>query len=632
MGLPAYPPDAVTVSPSIRSQARRRGVAPTLTALLCAGALLTLTAHARGRQAPPLMTISVVGTNDLHGYVFPFNGRGGLALLGGYVKALRAARSADNGAVVLLDAGDTFQGGIESNLSEGTLVVDAYNALGYAAAAIGNHEFDFGALDTLDPADLPDPRGALKALAARAKYPVLAANLLDEATGRPVNWPNVTPSALVQAGGLRIGIIGAMTSDALRATLVVNVRGLRMAPLAPTVAAEARTLRARGADLVLLTIHAGGRCNQFENPVDLSSCDGSSEVFRLVRELPKGTLDGIVAGHTHAGLAHLVEGVPVIESLWGGRAFGRMDLMVDRRTKKVVDVRLFAPQDLCAAVSPSGDGCASADADGAARARYEQRAVVPDDHIVRAMEPALLLVRALQAAPMHVTVDTAVRRGVDIGAPLGNLFADAMRESVPGADVSVSNNGLGGLRADLPPGPLTFGRFYDVFPFDNRLVRLTLTGVQLQRVFSAEILRARPGALAISGVRVSAACDRTDLRVRLTRPSGAPIRDQDQLSVVTTDMLAGGAVFSPVAPPSGFEVPLTAPLARVVVADWLRRHGSRITEEQFFDRDRQRWDYPTTLANGCLRALSLRRLVSASPARDCAPLLIMTGGHSHSVS
>ena len=94
--------------------------------------------------APDLVTLSIIGTNDLHGRIFPRNGRGGLAVLAGYVNNLRAVRKADGGAVLLIDAGDTFQGTAESNLTEGAVVIDAYNALGYAAAAIGNHDFDFG--------------------------------------------------------------------------------------------------------------------------------------------------------------------------------------------------------------------------------------------------------------------------------------------------------------------------------------------------------------------------------------------------------------------------------------------------------------------------------------------------------
>ncbi len=150
--------------------------------------------------------------------------------------------------MLLVDSGDTFQGGIESDLSEGAVIVDAYAALGYTAAAIGNHEFDFGAADgpgAREPAH-GDPRGAIKARAARAPFPFLAANLIDDATGKRVDWPNVHASTLLTAAGVKVGIVGVMTIDALRATLRANVQGLRVAPLCETVAAEAAKLRARG--------------------------------------------------------------------------------------------------------------------------------------------------------------------------------------------------------------------------------------------------------------------------------------------------------------------------------------------------------------------------------------------------
>ena len=186
-------------------------------ALVVVSVLLAVAVRAMQRPVPDVagttgrVTLSIVGTTDLHGRVFPSDGQGGVAQLGGYLRNLRAARALDGGAVLLLDAGDTFQGGIESNLSEGVLVVDAYNALGYDALAIGNHEFDYGALDTVagDGAS-PDMRGALKAAAARARFPFLAANLIDESTGHPVAWPNVRPSTIVERAGLLVGIVGVM--------------------------------------------------------------------------------------------------------------------------------------------------------------------------------------------------------------------------------------------------------------------------------------------------------------------------------------------------------------------------------------------------------------------------------------
>ena len=108
-------------------------------------------------------------------------GRGGLALLDGYIGNLRAARARDGGAVLLLDAGDLFQGTLESNLNEGAIVISAYNAMRYDAAAIGNHEFDFGPVGPATFAESPqdDPLGAIKARATQARFPFLAANIID---------------------------------------------------------------------------------------------------------------------------------------------------------------------------------------------------------------------------------------------------------------------------------------------------------------------------------------------------------------------------------------------------------------------------------------------------------------------
>ena len=86
----------------------------------------------------PNTTITVIGTNDVHGALVPRDDTGGLVALSAYVNALRAAREADGGALLLLDAGDMWQGTLESNLSEGETIVEAYNRLGYDAVALGN--------------------------------------------------------------------------------------------------------------------------------------------------------------------------------------------------------------------------------------------------------------------------------------------------------------------------------------------------------------------------------------------------------------------------------------------------------------------------------------------------------------
>ena len=553
--------------------AARAAVAIAVSALL----FLSGAVHVAGLNVPGVVTLSIVGTTDLHGFAFERDGRGGLAILAGYVRNLRHARASDGGAVLLIDAGDTYQGGIESNLSEGAIVVDAYHAMGYAAAAIGNHEFDFGAVDVAGrrPSADDDPRGALKAIAARAKYPVLAANLIDEATGRVVDWPNVRPSVIVDAAGVRVGIIGVMTIDALRSTLVVNTRGLRVEPLASTIEAEARRLRTAGAQVVIVTAHAGGNCSRFDNPVDLSSCDDSAEIFRVAYALPRGLVDAIVAGHTHAAIAHEVNGIPITQSFSAGRAFGRVDLSFDRDRGKITDVRIFAPKELVAG------------------AEYEGQTVERDRHIVEAMAPELARVRALQATPLRVTAEGPIRRVLVDESPLGNLFADAMRAEVPHADVALTmSNVPGGLRADLHGGPLTFGELYDVFPFDNQIVTLRLSGAALYDVVSQEIHRARRGALGISGIRVRAACSATGLHVDILRDSGPRIAAEDSLVVVTTEMLASGAAFAQLGPLGGFASSYTAPVVREVVSDWVEQHAGHLAEREFSNPADRRWDAP----------------------------------------
>jgi 5'-nucleotidase len=583
----------------------RRLATPVLALLLVGASGATLLRGVSPMSAlPDLVTVSIVGTTDLHGFVFPRNGRGGVALLGGYLANLRAARAADGGAALLLDAGDTFLGGIESNLTEGALVVDAYNALRYTAAALGNHEFDYGPVDGFGArqARHGDPRGAIKARAAQAHYPFLAANLIDVETDRPVEWPNVRPSVIVDAAGVRFGIVGVMTIDALRETLPVNVRGLRVAPLAPTIAAEAAALRSAGADVVVVVSHAGGACARFGQPADLSSCDPSSEIFEVARALPPGLVNVIVAGHTHDGLAHQVQKTAIVQGYSVGRAFGRADVLFDRRTRQVVDVELFAPREVCAVQDPETLSCepASRSAGPLPVARYEGRPVQPDPAIDEAMAPALRRVRDLRATFLGVFLGTPMHRAGDPESPLGNLFADAIREAMAGADVAINNNSRGGLRADLPEGALTFGRLYDVFPYDNRLVRVTLTGTELHRVFADEVRRNRRGAIGISGIRVRAVCAAHGLQIELFRSSGRPIEADEQLVVVAMDSLVSGSRFAVLPTPQhGFNVPEDAPLVREVVEGWLRQRGGYLNADQFVDPDHRRWEFPGTDPAAC---------------------------------
>jgi 5'-nucleotidase len=547
-------------------------------------------APAAAATAAGAVTVSIVGTNDLHGGIVARDGRGGLALLGGYVANLRAARARDGGAVLLVDAGDMVQGTLESNLREGAPVVAAYNALGYTAAAVGNHEFDFGpvgaAATPRTPAD--DPRGALRARASEARFPFLAANLIDDATGATPRWDNVRPTAMVEAAGIKVGLVGVMTRRALSATIAGNVRGLSVAPLAETIRTHAAALRAQGATVIVVTAHAGGRCTRFDAPDDLSSCDPAAEILDVARALPIGLVDVIVAGHTHAAMAHQVNGIAIIESMSGGRAFGRVDLTVDRRTGAVKARRSFPPRELCEREDPTTKACGPTSNPALVEAHYEDAPIRADATVAGLLAPVLDEVRALKARPIGLVLETPIRRVAQTtplpSSPLGNLVTDAYLAAVPNADIAVNNSG-GGLRADLPAGPVTFGGVFEVMPFDNLLVTIRLTGRELRQVFASAIRQGRRG-LGFSGVRVEARCDGADLAVTMTRAAaGTAIADADPVLLVTSDFLAtgGDGMLSPIMPADGFPIDQSAPLAPDVQLEYQNRPGAPVREAPQID-------------------------------------------------
>ena len=205
-------------------------------------------------------------------------------------------------------------------------------------------------------------------------------------------------------------------------------------------------------------------------------------------------------------------------------------------------------------------------------AEYEGRPVVSDPVVVQAMAPALARVHALQATPLGVSLDAPIARAATLGSPLGSLFAEAIRAAVPGADVAAVNNAARGLWADLPAGAVTFGRLYDVFPFDNRIARITLTGAELEQWVAGEIRQGRRGSLGISGVEVRTHCQADGLHVDLYR-GAERVHDADRLLAATIGAptpsggLASPAFLGGVGPIG------KAPVVREVVEDWFRRLG-----------------------------------------------------------
>lgn len=570
---------------------------------LAAIAAVVLTACAGQPHAPQdEITISIFGTNDVHGQLLPAGDRGGLVTISAYVDALRAARSEDNGAVLVIDAGDMWQGTLESNLVEGAAVVDAYNAIGFDAAAIGNHDFDFGPVGTkaVPENSDDDPRGALKRRASEANFPVLAANLIDDRTGRPVDWDNVRPSVIVDVQGIKVGIIGVVTSHALQATIAANVVGLRFAPLADTIIKEATVLRTKGASVVIVTAHAGSSCAQFNDPLSLSSCDMAGEIMRVAEALPTDLVDHIIGGHVHEGIAHIVNGISITSSYSNTRAFSRVDLTVDRKTGAVVSRDVHPPHSACLHLLRSNGECAAPgdQTSEVTTAVYEGREIVPDPRVVEIAERAAAYVNDIKQEKLGVYLESVFEHPPATESALANLMTDAMREST-GADISIEAV-VGGLRNILPAGDLTFGAVYEMFPFDNRTVRLELTGHQLREIIAKQVHNHGRRA-GISGMRVFVSCagDKMDIVMRLS--DGSIVLDDDRLTVNVNDYLAlgGDGILTPVLPDGGFPVDYSMPLTRDVLVEWFRGKGGSLNPEDFLTTDNPKWNVRDSLPETC---------------------------------
>ncbi|MEI9953137.1 MAG: metallophosphoesterase [Pseudomonadota bacterium] len=385
------------------------------------------------RAAPPPpapFVLSFLGLNDLHGRLRA------LPAFAGYAKNLRRARAKDGGAVALVDAGDMFQGTLESNLTEGASVIAAYRVLGMTVATLGNHEFDFGPVAGTD-----DPQGAIRARISEASFPILSANLVVRGSHASPPWDKLRRSVLVNVGGVRVGFVGLLTRETPSIVMNSWFAGLDVAPLAPALAEEAKSLRSQGAEVVIGIAHAGADCTDFSVPTDLSSCKPDAEIFDVARALPAGSVDAIFAGHSHAAVAQIVNGIPIVESYARGRAFSRIDLRLDGATHRVLESKIFPPHELCPKLTEGGP-CTLTD--------YEGAPTSEDLDVAQAIEPALAQAERFREAPIGCTVSEAMACEHGIESALGNLFADLLRESVVGADVAILNGGS--LRADLPAG------------------------------------------------------------------------------------------------------------------------------------------------------------------------------------
>jgi 5'-nucleotidase len=507
-------------------------------------------------DASAVVRLSVVGTNDFHGalearHAKVVGGRlvGGMGTIAAYFRAVQATNP---DGLILLDGGDLYQGTLLSAASEGRAVIEFYNDLRYAAATIGNHDFDFGPVGYNSTPENPDedPLGVLKQRLTQARFPFLAANIVDRETGVPPVWPNVKPFEVIERHGVRIGIIGLSSVDTPLTTHPTNVRKLEFHPLLPALRRVLPLVRKAGATVVILIVHAGVE-------VDEATGEVHGPLAKLVRALEPSEVDLVIGGHTHLPFADRIAGVPVLQSWPNGMSFTRAELVVDRATGKVIPKRttLF-DNTFYFRTDRNGEPVS-----------FLGKPIRP----VRSFDQKLKVFRRSIAHLQRIRLGHAAQdlsNQASLDSPVGNLVTDAMRAAEPGIQVAMYNSG--GLRTSIPKGVVTFGRIYEVVPFDNSLVKVTLTGRQIREILEHG-LSTRYGVMEISGIRVLIDLDAEAGKrcLSIQTEDGQDIRD-DLLYVVGTNefVLNGGDGYFTFA--RGQDVQHTHTLIRELVARYIK--------------------------------------------------------------
>ena len=262
-------------------------------------ALLTLLLLATLAFGGEPRRLILLHTNDVHGQLEPMppsplrpflrsQEAGGFAHLATMVRAVRTEAEKTGASVLLLDGGDIFQGTPIGNLSKGESVVEAMNALGYDAMALGNHEFDFGF-------------GNMLALVQRARFPVLAANMAGVKIVKPyvVFAPPKTPC--------RVCVIGLITPSTPTITTRGAVGPATFADPVPVVKALRREVEA---DLFIVVDHLG-----------------RDEELALAREVPG--LAAVCGGHSHTPFVQKVGDTICVQTHTRALSLARIDLDLD---------------------------------------------------------------------------------------------------------------------------------------------------------------------------------------------------------------------------------------------------------------------------------------------------------------
>lgn len=249
-------------------------------------------------DAQDIRRLTILHSNDLHARLTPdTNKRGGFAYLATLVRRERAG--CDH--CLYLNAGDLVQGSPVSTIFRGEPVYKIGNLLKFDVSTIGNHEFDYGYVQTA------------KFLRV-AKYPVVSGNIVDDSGKLFARKPYV----IKKVNGLKVAVIGGVMSDLAGFLKPKDLGPWHATPVKDMAAKYAKELRGK-VDLIIVLGH-------------IHPEEGTS----IIKEI--ADVNVVVEGHAHGGRKELQEsGSRVAVGCAGyGVDLCRLDLEVNRREKKLV--------------------------------------------------------------------------------------------------------------------------------------------------------------------------------------------------------------------------------------------------------------------------------------------------------
>lgn len=455
--------------------------------------------------------LTIMHTSENHGHWEPFTqtvSLGGIARRATLVKQIRdeAANS------LLLDAGDISQGTlffVQHRYREGAAF---YNALGYDAAAIGNHEFDLG------------PKTFAENFVANVNFPLVSTNL--DFSGEPLLAGKIPSSVVKTVGGEKIGLIGFTTEDVTFNT-----------SMGPTIRVKSRLDSARGAVADLQ--------RQGVNKIIALSHLGYPEDLRLAAAVDG--IDVIVSGHT---LTLLGDAAKLDKAL--GRPEGPYPTVVQSPSgSPVLIVHAYQWGELLGRLNVTFDAAG-------VPVKWDGDPIAVDSSI--APDPALEALVQQYAQPLTAARQSVIgRTAVDLdGQPrtvrsgesaLGNLIADAMLDATRSDNVQVALMNGGGIRAGLKAGEITTGNVLEVLPFGNRLVQMDLKGADLLAALENGVSQVAQGAgrfPQVAGLRFAFDAKRaagqrvTAVEIGTFAAGFRPLDPAATYRVVVNDFMAGG--------------------------------------------------------------------------------------------